>query len=59
MLELRRLIIMTRKTRSKLTTKGEGLMSSARYTNDAYKIVVRERLLLGLINDKFLKHYFL
>jgi len=59
MLALERPIIMTHKTGSKFAPKWEGpYVVCEVYSNGAYEIVDGQRVQVGPINGKFLKHYY-
>ncbi|CAL8084296.1 unnamed protein product [Prunus armeniaca] len=56
---LRRPIITTHKTGSKFTSKWDGAyVVQEVYTSGAYKIVAKDNLRVGPINEKFLKRYY-
>jgi len=58
-LALKRPIIMSHKTGSEFAPNWEGPhVVREVYSNSAYKIIDGQELRVGLINDKFLKHYF-
>ncbi|KAM1100828.1 hypothetical protein ACFX2B_007168 [Malus domestica] len=53
-------IITTHKTKSTITSKWDGLyVIQEVYTNGVYLIMAEDVLKIGLINGKFLKHYYL
>ena len=58
-LAIRRLIVVSHKTRSKFTSKWDGpYVIKEVYTNGAYKIDDADGVHVGPINGKFLKRYY-